>query len=256
MNPPASPGEALNVEASVANDPTASDPGAVEVRAVGLVKKFGDREALAGVDVTVPRGVCTALFGANGSGKTTFVKLVSTLIRPTEGTLEVGGEPLPRRAARVRSRIGLVLDRPFLPADLPLEDGLGYFAELHGLRDARAAIDTWIDRVGLTWRRRDPIRTFSRGMAQRASLATALLPDPELLLLDEPFTALDPSGCELVESLIQESVAKRRSVLLVTHDLERGYRMAEQIIVFRAGQVLLAGDKSTVSFEDLCEALR
>lgn len=227
-----------------------------EVRAVGLVKRFGDREALAGIDLEIPRGRCTSLFGANGSGKTTLVKLVSTLIRPTGGTLEVGGQPLPKRADRVRPRIGVVLDRPFLPSALPLQDGLRYFAELYRVPDAALRIDRWLDRVGLTWRRRDPVRTFSRGMGQRASLVTALLAEPEILLLDEPFTALDPNGCDLVESVIRESIECGRTVLLVTHDLERGHRLADRLVVFRAGRIAVEGTPTEISVDALREALQ
>ncbi len=164
-----------------------------------LGKSYGERAALEEFDLTVHRGTCHGLCGPNGSGKTTFLKLLTGLFRPSSGSVEVLGLPIPRRAVEVRRRLGVLLDQPLVPHHLSLGEALRYMTDLHGGRIPRARSAALLDRVGLSWRRRDSIRTFSRGMAQRASLALALLPDPELLILDEPFTGLDPQGCALVE---------------------------------------------------------
>ena len=205
----------------------AAPPGPLAVHARGLSRRFGEREALLGVDLDVPRGVCHALLGANGSGKTTFLRLVSGLLRPTEGELAVCGLPLPAEGSAVRARLGVLFDAPLVPRHLTLSEALAYSADLRGGGIPRERAEALLERVGLIWRRRDPLSTFSRGMTQRANLACALLGDPELLLLDEPFTGLDAEGSALAEAMIREAVAAGRTVLLVTHELRRAERLAD-----------------------------
>lgn len=201
--------------------------GALAVRARGLSRRFGEREALLGLDLDIPRGVCHAVLGSNGSGKTTFLRLVAGLIRPTAGELSVCGLPLPNSGSAVRARLGALFDAPLVPRHFTLSEALAYTADLRGGGIPAARAEALLERVGLVWRRRDPLRTFSRGMAQRASLACALLGEPEVLLLDEPFTGLDAAGSALVESMIREAVAAGRTVLLVTHELRRAERLAD-----------------------------
>ena len=208
------------------------------IAARGLSKNYGEREALVELDLDIPRGTCHGLLGPNGSGKTTFLKLVSGLFRPSAGTLEVCGLAMPKNALEVRRRLGVLLDQPLVPHHLPLAQALAYVGDLHGGKIPTERANLLLERVGLTWRRRDPIRTFSRGMAQRASLACALLPDPELLILDEPFTGLDPLGCKLVEDVIGEQVAAGRTVILVTHELRRAERLCETVTWLDRGRAV------------------
>jgi ABC-type multidrug transport system ATPase subunit len=216
-------------------------PGALEgpvVHAQALTKRYGEREALSDFHLELPRGTCHGVLGPNGSGKTTFIKLVCGLFRPSAGTLEVCGLPVPKSADRARARLGVLLDQPLVPWHLSLADALAYVSDLHGGQIPQSRSDALLDRVGLTWRRRDPLRTFSRGMAQRASLVCALLPDPELLILDEPFTGLDAQGCGLVETVIAEVVAEGRTVLLVTHELRRAERLCDAVTWLDRGRVV------------------
>lgn len=221
-----------------------------------LTKRFGERAALADVDLQVRPGVCFGLFGPNGSGKTTLLKIISTLMRKTSGDVSVAGFDLPEDDLLVRSRLGILLDRPLLPLDFTLAEGLRYHAALHQLVDAEARIQALIEHVGLVWRARDPIRTFSRGMAQRVSLICAMLSRPELLILDEPFTGLDRRGCELVEGAIADQKEAGKTVLLVTHDLERGERLCDDVAVLERGRVVLAREAGSWNLEDLLEVYR
>ena len=215
-----------------------------------LSKRYGEREALTAFSVTIPRGSCHGLLGPNGSGKTTFLKMVCGLFRPNAGSLEVCGHSVEKDPIQVRSRIGVLLDQPLVPHHLSLAETLRYVGDLHGGTIPTARIDELLERVGLTWRRRDPIRTFSRGMAQRANLACALLADPELLILDEPFTGLDPQGCALVESVIAETLAVGKTVILVTHEMRRAERLCDRVTMLERGREVRSGERGEWSADE------
>lgn len=217
----------------------------------GLTRRFGDRTALDAVDLTLRRGATLGIFGPNGSGKTTLLKVLATLVRPTAGRVEVCGHALPRAAGAVRACMGVLFEQPPLPRDFRLDEGLRYLAELHQVPAPAACIERWVARAGLTWRMRDPLRTFSRGLLQRVALIGALLADPELLLLDEPFTALDRTGCGWVEAVIEERRAVGWTTLVVTHDLERGSRVCDEALVLESGRVRLRAGPGQWRSEDL-----
>lgn len=221
------------------------------VLAERLGKSYGERAALEELDLTVQRGTCHGLCGPNGSGKTTFLKLLTGLFRPSSGSVEVLGLPIPRRAVEVRRRLGVLLDQPLVPHHLSLGEALRYMTDLHGGRIPYARSAALLDRVGLSWRRRDSIRTFSRGMAQRASLALALLPDPELLILDEPFTGLDPQGCALVEEVITERVGAGGTVILVTHELRRAERLCDRVSWLERGRLRRTTERGSWSAAEI-----
>ncbi|MEE8143555.1 MAG: ABC transporter ATP-binding protein, partial [Planctomycetota bacterium] len=206
--------------------------------------------------LSIPSGICFGIFGPNGSGKTTFLKIVATLVRPTSGTVEVAGTTLPRNARKVRAQTGVVLHHPLLPRNFTLLEGLRYYADLYQIDNPEPRIHELLERMGLTWRRRDPVATFSRGMAQSASLACALLSEPPLLLLDEPFSGLDQRGCDLVEEVIQEYRKAQRTVLLVTHELERGERLADEVVVLDQGRVVFRGERERWELGDLTAVYR
>lgn len=205
-------------------------------------KRFGSRDALAAVSFDVARGACTALLGPNGSGKTTALRILATLSAPSEGSAEIAGLPLTTADAGIRERIGVVFASPFLPRDFTLSEGLRYYADLYGVPDPAARVEVLARRVGLQSRLRDPVRTFSRGMGQRASIARALLHAPEILLFDEPFTALDAAGCAMVGDVVREQLAGGGTVLLVSHDLERAATLADHAVVLERGRKVFDGD--------------
>lgn len=233
--------------------PALSDP---VVTVSKLTKRFGDRDALAAIDLEIPRGVCFGLFGPNGSGKTTLLKIIATLIRKTDGEVTVAGCSLSKETLAIRRKFGILLDRPLLPLEFTLLEALRYHAALHQVPDPTARIDALIEKSGLQWRTRDPVRTFSRGMAQRVSLLCALLPEPEVLILDEPFNGLDRHGGELVEEAIAIQKDAGRTVILVTHDLERGARLCDEVVVLDRGRVAFRGTGDQWSLEDVVAVYR
>ncbi|MGC8837920.1 MAG: heme ABC exporter ATP-binding protein CcmA [Anaerolineae bacterium] len=207
------------------------------IEARGIVKAFGDHVVLRGLDLRVAEGEFLALVGPNGAGKTTLMRILATLSRPTRGELRIAGLDLRTEAPEVRGRIGLVSHQPLLYGDLSAEENLRFYARLYDLRDAERRIQALLERVGLAAQRTSLVRTFSRGMQQRLAIARAILHDPPVLLLDEPDTGLDPHAAERLQALLDELATRGRTVLMTTHQLERGLRMASRIAVLAGGRI-------------------
>ena len=173
--------------------------------------------------------------GPNGAGKTTLLRMLATLHRPSHGTLSVMGHRLPDKAQLVRPHLGYLGHDPLVYLDLSALQNLELFADLYGVPDPRDRIEELLDHVGLLARAFEPVRTFSRGMAQRLGIARLLLHRPTLLLLDEPTSGLDAAGAALLDRVVVEGA----SVVIVTHDLERALHVADRVMVLRAGRVRL-----------------
>jgi heme exporter protein A len=220
------------------------------VRAAGLRKVFGYREALKGVDLEIPGSGCFVIFGPNGAGKSTFLRMISTRMRPTAGRLEVLGLDAARGGDRIRSRMGVVFHDTFLRGDLTLEENLHFYGQLYGLKAAacRERADALAIRFGLGARRFDPVRTFSQGMAKRAALIRSLLHDPRLWLLDEPFSGLDPAGCALLEEVIAEERSGGRAIIMITHDVEIGLRLADDGAAVVDGMIRARGREALAGY--------
>lgn len=203
-----------------------------------LVKSFGPRAALAGVDLDVGAGEYLTLVGPNGAGKTTFLRILATLARPTSGSVKIAGLEPARSGAEIRRRIGFLSHRTLLYDDLTAEQNLRFYARMYDLPDGPARVQELLERVGLTARQHDLVRTFSRGMQQRLSVARAILHRPEVLLLDEPYTGLDPNAAQVLTELVADLVGEGRTVLLTTHNLERGLALGRRVVVLSQGQVV------------------
>ena len=213
------------------------------LRVAKVSKNYGRQRALVDVSLEFAPGRISVIVGPNGAGKTTLLGILSTLLRPTKGEIFLGDEPLGREA---RHTIGYVGHEPGVYPDLSGRQNLRLFASLYGLADADRRIATMLERVDLADVRGDlPARSYSRGMLQRLALARALLHEPEILLFDEPSSALDPAGVRwLVDELLRERESGRL-VILVTHDLEAAAQVAGHIVVVRRGRLAL--DKSQPS---------
>jgi heme exporter protein A len=213
---------------------TAADPLVLEK--VG--KTYAGRRALVDVSATFAPGQVSAVLGPNGAGKTTLLGILSTLVPPTTGAIRWGGVAL-SRVSEARARIGYVGHDPGLYGDLTARENLALFAELYGLARPASRAEAMLARVGLAEAARDaPARTFSRGMSQRLALARALLHEPELLLFDEPSSALDPAGAAWLESELRAERDAGRVVVLVTHDLDATAAVAEHVVVLRRGRLV------------------
>ena len=200
---------------------------------------YGDRRAVAGIDLDVAAGERVAIAGPNGAGKSTFLRLLATLLRPRGGTLVVAGEDLSKGMRTARSRIGYLAHDPLAYLDLSPRQNLQLYADLYGVPDADRRIDELLDRVDLIARAEEPVRVLSRGMAQRLALARMLLHRPRLLLLDEPHASLDASGTALLDAELAAVPADGRAAVIVTHEVERIAQVADRLVVIRGGRVVV-----------------
>ncbi|MEW5986068.1 MAG: heme ABC exporter ATP-binding protein CcmA [Chloroflexota bacterium] len=223
------------------------------IRINGLVKHYGLNPVLRGVNLHVRPGEFVGLVGPNGAGKTTLLRIVATLLKPSEGEVSVGGWPLPQHADKVRDHIGLVSHQPLLYGDLTAAENLTFFARLYQLDKPNEQVTAALKLVGLAARGRDPVRTFSRGMIQRLTIARATLHGPDVLLLDEPYTGLDPEASRLLDELLSQQAAAGRTILMITHDLARGLNVCERIAVLNRGKIVAEVERERISAAGLLE---
>jgi heme exporter protein A len=209
----------------------------IEVR--GLTKAFGLRPVLRGVDLSVGPGEFVALFGPNGAGKTTLLRILATLTRPTSGRALIAGYDIARHPAAARAVLGLVSHQPLLYGDLTAEQNLHFFGRMYALdrRTRQARTSDLLERVGLAARARDPVRTFSHGMQQRLAIARAVLHDPPVLLLDEPYAGLDQDAALMLDGVLRDVATRGRAVLMTTHSPSRGLAMADRVAILSRGVV-------------------
>ena len=203
----------------------------------GLLKRFGPKTVLRGLDFRVETGQFVALLGPNGAGKTTFLRILASLARPTLGQVSIAGYSLPHQAAEVRRQLGVVSHQPLLYGDLSAEENLRFYGRMYGIDRLEGRISEVLDLIGLNARRRDVVRTFSRGMQQRLAIGRAILHDPQVLLLDEPHTGLDQDACEMLDTVLRQVGASGRTVLMTSHDLARAAGLAERFDVLSRGRI-------------------
>jgi heme exporter protein A len=217
------------------------------VEAEGLVRRYGERTALADVSFELAEGQTLGLFGPNGAGKSTLLRVLATLLRPHEGSVQVLGAALPGEAWKVRGRIGYLGHEPLLYRQLSGSENLIFHARLHRVPEAR--VDELLAAVGMERRASDPVRELSRGMVQRLAVARALLHDPPLLLLDEPWSGIDPGARELLEPLVGRASGRTR--VLVSHDLESGAAESDLALGLRAGRQAYLGRPDAAELKGL-----
>jgi heme ABC exporter ATP-binding subunit CcmA len=214
----------------------------------GLAKYFGRLSALRDLSLRVNAGEFIACFGRNGAGKTTLLRILAGLTRPSAGTVRIGDPPglAPQRA---RGMMGYLSHNTALYADLTALENLRFYAQLHGLPFGNAELESQIAKVGLAGRGREPVRNFSRGMQQRLAIARAFLHDPEILLLDEPFTGLDQSGTEFLKGYLSDAHGRGRTCLMAIHDAPLGYELANRLVVIDRGVAALDIPKTSTNLE-------
>jgi heme ABC exporter ATP-binding subunit CcmA len=208
---------------------------AVETR--DLVKRFGTFYALRGISLQIPTGECLAIFGPNGAGKTTFLRILSAISRPSSGEVFVHGLALQERSLAVRRLLGVIGHQTLLYDDLSAAENLMFYARLYDLASPRERMRAALAEVGLEKRADDRVRSFSRGMQQRLAIARALLHEPSILFLDEPYTGLDQHAAMMLTAWLQKLRDQRRTILLVTHDLAQGLALADRLMIFVQGRV-------------------
>jgi heme exporter protein A len=222
------------------------------LRIEGLTRRYGEREALSGVSLSLAAGQTLVVFGPNGAGKTTLLRVLASLLRPHAGEVDVLGSSLPDEAWAVRGRVGLLGHEPLLYRELSARENLRFHARLHGVGEER--VEELLAAVKMRERAKEPLRTLSRGMVQRVAIARAVLHDPELLLLDEPRANLDPAASELVEPLIGAGSGRTR--VISSHDPGGGLREADLVLGLRDGRAVLLREAGDVGPDEIAELYR
>ena len=208
----------------------------IEVRK--LIKRYGLKTVLRGLDFKVESGEFVALLGPNGAGKTTFLRILASLSRPTMGEVRISGYRLPSQAAAVRRNLGVVSHLPLLYGDLTAEENLKFYGRMYGIPNLDERVMEVLELVGLKSRRRDLVRTYSRGMQQRLAIGRAILHDPEVVLFDEPHTGLDQDACIMLDNVLREVAALGRTVVKTSHDLARTADLASRFDILSRGVIV------------------
>ena len=227
----------------------------------GLVKTFPSPDgtpfaAVDHLDLELPaQGELVAVVGPDGAGKTTLVRTLATLSRATSGTALVAGFDAKEEPDKVREHIGLISHNPMLYPDLTAMENLMFTAQLYGVVNAEERVRELLRAVELDHRRFDVVRTFSRGMTQRLSIARALMNDPDVVFLDEPYAGLDPHAVEIFDGLI-EQLRDGRTFIMVSHDLQKGFDVCTHALVLARGRVVSYAPKEDIDFEQFRQLYR
>ncbi len=224
-----------------------------DIKAEALKKSFGGHEALRGIDIRIKKGEFYTLFGPNGAGKTTFIKILSTLAKPSSGSLTVAGHDAVKEPDRVRRVTGVLSHDPFLYENLSAFENIMFFGTLYGVKDSRGRAREVIDRVGLGRREHDLVRTFSRGMKQRLAVARAIVHDPGILLLDEPYTGLDQHGAGVFGDMLSMLKSDGRTILMTTHNIDEGLDRSDRVGILAGGRMIYESGPGGVGKEEFRE---
>jgi heme exporter protein A len=216
-----------------------------------LVKRFGLKTILRGLDFSVESGEFVALLGPNGAGKTTFLRILATLSRPSLGVVKVASHHLPHEAAQVRAKLGVVSHMPLLYPDLTAEENLRFYGRMYGIGNMEARITEVLEMVGLDNRRKDLVRTFSRGMQQRLAIGRAVIHDPEVMLFDEPYTGLDQDASEMLDEVLRSVAAEGRTVVMTSHDLARAEDLATRFDILSRGVIAASATQKELQNSNL-----
>jgi heme exporter protein A len=214
----------------------------------GVWKYYGDYPALKKVELRVEPGSSVALLGRNGAGKTTLLRIIAGLSKPSQGQVRILGSDV--RQERARRRIGVLGHGISLYDELSAAENLMVFARLYGLPDPRKSALEWLERTGLERVRDGLVREFSRGMKQRLAVARAFLHDPEILLFDEPFTALDDRAIEVLQKLLSGAHAAGKTIVMSTHQLKEALVIATHVALIRRGEIAYAGERTQQMADD------
>jgi heme exporter protein A len=207
-----------------------------EIAVEGLRKTFGRREVLKGLSFSLERGGFLSIFGPNGAGKTTTLRVLATLLTPSAGSVRVAGHDVREDPMPVRKAIGFISHNPMLYPDLTAQENLRFYADMYGVADREERIAELLERLELSHRRYDVVRTFSKGMRQRLAIARAILHRPRVLLLDEPHSGLDPRAVDILDGLLAD-IRAEHTFVMVTHNLAKGLELGTRLMIVENGRI-------------------
>lgn len=216
-------------------------------------KKYGHIHALRDVSVSLNKGEFVSVFGPNGAGKSTFLKLLCTMTPPTSGQILYENTPLNKLQDSFRSRFGVISHQPFLYSELTALENLRFYAKLYNVQNIDERIKVLLDKVELYKRRNDKVRGYSRGMLQRLSITRALLHDPEIVVLDEPYTGLDTHASDILTRILMELFDDHKTIVMVTHNMKQGYDAASRLAIIKGGKLVFNEQKANISVQEFDE---
>jgi heme exporter protein A len=220
------------------------------IEARGLVKKFGHKTALRNVDIVLTEGDSLALFGPNGAGKSTLIQVLCSLLQPTSGSVRIAGYEARRDREALHQIIGLIGHQTFLYPDLTANENLKFYGAMYGVPRLNDRIPEVLDLVGLSDFRKDVVQNFSRGMQQRLSIGRAIIHDPMIIFLDEPFTGLDQQGSEDFKKLILQFRDQGKTVIMASHHLHLGLELCDRAAILKSGRIVYLQDVARISKND------
>jgi heme exporter protein A len=215
------------------------------VEVTGVSRAFGRRRAVDGVDLALLEGDCLALFGPNGAGKTTLLRMIAGLLKPTTGAVRVAGRSL-RDDAAARSRVGLISHHSMLYRALTARENVEFAAKLHGMTDPYEAATRALERMRILDRASSPVRALSRGLQQRVSIARSIVHEPNVVLLDEPYTGLDAAGGTALTEMLQALRSSGAALVLVTHNVDEGLAVSSHAAIMIAGRIVRWDDCASI----------
>lgn len=203
----------------------------IEIR--NLSRYFGHFLALNEINLTVEKGEFLTIFGPNGAGKSTLIRILSNLLKPTEGQIKIGSDYNGNNYS-----IGMISHSTFLYDNLTAKENLYFYGKMYDLADLKTRVEELFTQLGLKSRENDLVRTFSRGMQQRLSIARALIHNPQILLFDEPYTGLDQHASLILKNLLDELHSEERTIILTTHNLAQGLESSDRVVVLVSGRIV------------------
>lgn len=230
------------------------------IAVTGLTKTFGNLYALRNLSFSLNKGEFLTIFGPNGAGKTTLIRILSTITKASSGEIKIADLSFEDDSEKIRRQIGVIAHQTFLYENLTAEENLRFYGKLYDVENLSKKIETILSEVGLELREKDFVRTFSRGMQQRLAIARALLHEPSILLLDEPYTGLDQHASGMLTNWLNRLRSSEQTILMVTHDLEQGLELADRIAILVEGQLVFNQEQRGVdvktfrqTYDDLVE---
>ncbi len=220
------------------------------IQVEGIQKSFGSQYALRKIGFKLEQGEFLTIFGPNGAGKTTLIRILSTLTKASAGDFTISGISPQKEPEKIRRQIGVIGHQTFLYEDLTAAENLRFYGRLYDVENLAAKIEQILEDVGLGLRENDRVRTFSRGMQQRLSIARAMLHEPQLLLLDEPYTGLDQHASEMLSGWLKDLRLKNRTTLMVTHDIERGIDLADRVAILVKGKLVYNEQRKNIDLKN------
>lgn len=231
-----------------------SEKSDVFIKLQNVKKSYGNFNALTDISFDLFRGDFLSIFGPNGAGKSTLLKILSAQTRHTKGKVLFDNVELNNKPNDFRKSFGVISHLPFLYENLSAEENLKFYGKIYSVKDIYKRVDELLKKVELINRKKDLVRNYSRGMLQRLSIARALVHNPDIILLDEPYTGLDQHASYILTNILKEQFEDKKTIIMVTHNLSRGYDLASKILIMKQGKIAFMEDKINIpeyEFEDI-----